>query len=131
MKGKAMKSKRLFLFDAIICFVFGIGLLIFPKGLTDFLGVPYVINHFYPNLLGATLTGIAFALVIEYFRKRDDRVGLGFTGAAAIDVSLGVTLSLWVIFGKLDLALRGQIFLGALGVLLIGLSIYEFARGRK
>ena len=121
-----MKTKVIFLIDAFIGLVFSIGLLIFPENIVNWLGLPSITNRFYPVLLGASFLGISIALIIEYYRKNDVRVGLGYTGAAAIDFTIGISLGLLLIFGNLNIPAKGQIFLWVMVILLISISVTEF-----
>ena len=118
-------NKNVLLVDALINFIIGILLLAFSKPLTDFLGVPYSEVYFYPNILGGILIGIAVALVIEYKRKPDGLVGLGFGGAVAINLCAGFILALWLIFGNLNLPIKGTLFLWLLVIILVGISSVE------
>jgi hypothetical protein len=70
------------------------------------IGVTIVANSFYPNLLGAVLIGIGIALTIEYCSKQGGMVGLGLGGAVAINLSGGLVLILWLIFGDLILLIK-------------------------
>ena len=65
-------SKKLLIFDAFINLVLGVLLLSFSEKLATFLGVPYVTNHFYPNILGAIFIGITIALLIEVYKKNEN-----------------------------------------------------------
>lgn len=118
-------SKKILLVDALINFILGILLLAFSKPVTDFLGVPYSEVYFYPNILGGVLFGIAIALVIEYKRKPDGLVGLGLGGAVAINLCAGFVLAMWLIFGNLNLPIKGTLFLWLLVIILVGISSFE------
>jgi hypothetical protein len=52
-------------------------------------------------------------------------VGLGLGGAVAINLSGGVVLILWLIFGDLNIPLRGYFFLWSLAIVLVGISSIE------
>ena len=124
-------KKKLLLFDAFINLVLGVLLLSFSEKLATFLGVPYIQNHFYPNILGAIFIGITIALLIEVYKKNENITGLGFVGAAAINLCGGFVLALWLIFGNLNLPTNGLIFLWILVVLLVGISLFELYSSRK
>jgi hypothetical protein len=120
-----MKKKITLIIDAIINFVLGILLILFPL-VYKFLGVPESNTNFYPNILGAVLIGIAIALFIEAFRKgKSNYIGLGLIGALSINMCGGIALALWLIFGELTIPLRGQIFLWSLAFILLILSSVE------
>jgi hypothetical protein len=130
-----MNKKITLLIDAFINLVLGILLLAFSPGLVSILGVPPSDNYFYPNILGAVLSGIGIALIIEAYRKHDGRhAGLGLVGAITINICGGLVLLLWLLFGGLDLPLKGLIFLWILDILLLVVSILELfidLRGKK
>jgi hypothetical protein len=119
-----MNHKSLLLIDAIINLVLGALLLVAPTATADFLGIPPITDRFYPSILGAVLFGIGLALLIERFRFRG-LAGLGLGGAVAINLSGGVVLAGWLLFGGLDLPLRGLLFLWGLVAVLVVISLFE------
>jgi len=125
----------LLIIDAVINFILGILLLLaipFPKQITRFLGVPEVDGAFYPSIMGGILIGVGFALLIESNRTRPEQfVGLGLGGAVAINLCGGSVLLGWLIFGDLNLPIHGQIFLWAIAILLIGISILELLPSKE
>jgi hypothetical protein len=125
------RDRVLLLVDAGVNLVLGAALLLFPTGLVRFLGVPPATSRFYPSLLGAVLFGIGVALLVERHRKAGRLAGLGLAGAVAINISGGVALAAWLIFGGLDLPPRGRMFLWALGVVLVSISALEAAGRRR
>ena len=121
-----MNKKLTLLTDAFINFILAVLLLAYSPKLINFLGVPYSDNFFYPNILGAIFLGITIALFIEAFRKHTDRfVGLGLIGAISINLCGGLVLLLWLLSGKLNLPLKGTIFLWILVVSLVVVSSIE------
>jgi len=106
-------------------------LLLFTEDLVDFFGIPPATQTFYPNILGAVLFGIGLALLIECFRKPQGLIGLGLGGAVAIILCGGLVLAAWLVFGGLDLPLRGLVFLWALVVVLVGISTLELVAHLK
>ena len=110
--------------DAIINYVLGIICILYPF-VAETIGIPKVENSFYPNILGAVLFGIGIALTIECYRKQRGMVGLGLGGAVAINLLGGFVLILWLIFGDLNIPLRGQLFLWLLAIILVGISLIE------
>jgi mannose/fructose/N-acetylgalactosamine-specific phosphotransferase system component IIC len=125
--GFRMKSSILLLVDAIINLILGALLLFISKDIIHFLGIPDVEVYFYPNILGGVLFGIGLALLLEYLRKPRGLVGLGLGGAVAINLSGGLVLVGWLVFGNLHLPTHGMIILWILVVILIGLSGTELA----
>ena len=112
------------LIDAIINYALGILCILYPL-VAETIGVPKVDNAFYPCILGAVLFGIGIALTIECFRKSERIGGLGLGGAVAINLSGGLVLTWWLIFGDLNIPLRGHIFLWSIAIVLVIISSVE------
>jgi hypothetical protein len=130
-----MRGRLLLVIDAVVNLALGVLLaLAWPYGeqLTRLLGIPPAEPSFYPSVLGAVLLGIGIALLLEHQRvARGGTVGLGLGGAIAINLCGGIALAAWLIFGGLDLPIRGWILLGALDALLIGISVAELVAGMQ
>ena len=124
------KESITLIIDAIINYALGILCILYPF-VAKTIGVPIVENSFYPNILGALLFGIGIALTIECYRKQGGIVGLGLGGAVAINLSGGFVLMLWLIFGDLNIPLRGYFFLWSLAIILVGISLFELFIYRK
>lgn len=122
---KPQKQFKILLIDALINLLLGILLLLFSDTIANMLGAPASKSAFYPNILGAVLIGIAIALIIEYYRKPSGLVGLGLGGAVSINLCGGLVLSLWLLFGSLNLPLKGLIFLWSLVFILVIISLAE------
>ena len=120
-----MKGTFLLKTDAAINLILGILLMAFPLRLVKALGLPIVYPTFYPSILGGVLFGIGLALLIECYRKSNGLTGLGLAGAIAINLCGGFILAIWLLFGNLNLPMRGQILLWCLVLLLVGLSLVE------
>ncbi len=118
------KASIALIVDAIINYALGILCILYPF-VAETIGVPTVENSFYPTILGAVLIGIGIALTIECYRKQGGLVGLGLGGAVAINLSGGIVLILWLIFGDLNIPLRGHFFLWFLAIILVGISLVE------
>lgn len=118
-----MKKHPLLLLDAIINLLLGVLLLIFPKPLVDFLGIPSATNSFYPSLLGAVLFGIGIALLIQQYLPKIGGLGLG--GAVSINLCGGLVLAYWLQMGGLELPTRGFVFLWVVVLILVILSLME------
>ena len=121
------QHKSLLLADAVINLGLGGLLIFFPNWLVALLGIPQAQPAFYPSILGAVLVGIGIALLIE--RRRGG--GLGLAAAIAINLSGGVVLACWLLFGGLSLPLHGEIFLWGLVAILVGISGMEIRAHRK
>jgi hypothetical protein len=121
----ALNASTLLLADAIINLGLGALLIAFPSRLVHLLGVPDAPSKFYPNLLGAVLLGIGIALLIERYKPRAGMIGLGLSGAIAINLCGGLVLALWLILGELSIPTRGYLVLGLLALLLVGISVFE------
>ena len=117
--------------DAVINLVMGILLLVYPRPLIEWLGVPIPESNFYANILGAVLFGIGLALFMEYSRGKSGLPGLGIGGAMVINICGAGVLALWLIFGDLYLPPRGYIFLWFLTLLVLGICLVEFINVMK
>jgi len=126
-----LKRQQVLLLDSSINLVLGIILTSFPGELVRLLGIPPVAQSFYPSVLGAVLLGIGIALIIEYYRRPGGAVGLGLGGAVAINLCGGVVLVLWLLSGKLEIPLRGQVLLWILAIALIAISGVEILAHRR
>ena len=126
-----MRSPRILLVDALINLVLGVLLAAFPKSIVAVLGVPDTDVTFYPSILGAVLIGIAVAMVVEYARRPDHPAGLGPHGAIAINLCGALFVVGWLLSGKLEIPLRGQVFLWGLAAVLIVISLVELAFSRE
>lgn len=120
-----MKGTFLLKTDAAINLILGILLMAFPLRLVKALGLPIVYPTFYASILGGVLFGIGLALLIECYRKSNGLTGLGLAGAIAINLCGGFILAIWLLFGNLNLPMRGQILLWCLVLLLVALSLVE------
>ena len=130
-----MKPSKILLVDALINLILGILLLLlipFPDQLPKLLGVPKVEQIFYPSIMGGVFIGIAIALLIENYKSSEyGLVGLGLGGAIAINLSGGVVLIGWLIFGKLDIPINGKVFLWIIAIILIVISSIELIMHNK
>jgi hypothetical protein len=120
-----MKSNVLLLTDAGINLALGLPLLFLPKETASLLGIPIPEVAFYASILGAVLTGIGLALLVEKYRGRLRVTGLGLGGAIAINLCGGGALAIWLLSGTLALPTRGYIFLGTVAVAVLGISLVE------
>ena len=120
----------LLLIDSIINLVLGSVLLGYSNSIADFLGLPITESHFYPNILGAVLFGIGIGLLIEW-RRKGTFVGIGLGGAIAINIMGGLVLLLWLLFGDLNIPLRGKVILWALDFILLAISTFELLSYRS
>jgi peptidoglycan/LPS O-acetylase OafA/YrhL len=117
----------LLIIDGLINLALGVVLLLFPSSLVAYLGVPDADNSFYPNILGGVLFGIAIALFVESRSTALNASGLGLLGAVVINLCAGLVLGAWLLWGGLDLPVRGTVFLWSLVILLVGISSIELA----
>lgn len=122
------RRQTLLLVDGVINLVLGVLLISFPDWLVAALGIPPAEPAFYPNLLGAVLTGIGIALLAERFRPASRSPGLGLIGAVAINLCAATALAGWLVFGELVLPLRGSLFLWGIVALVMCLGIVEILR---
>ena len=111
--------------DAIIDFILGILLMIFPQNLVAFLGLPISYEPFYTSMLGAVLIGIAVALIVECIREPVALGGLGLGGAIAINVCGACVIMLWLMSGRLIIPLHGYLVLWVFVFMLLIISGIE------
>jgi hypothetical protein len=126
-----MKRSSLLTLDAVINLLLGVLLILFPRGVVAFLGIPGAESAFYPGILGGVLLGIGIALLLEKGERRRTTSGLGLGGAIAINLAGGTVLAVWLVAGGLGLPLRGYVVLWALVVLLVGVSTVELVAHRR
>ena len=128
-----MKKKITLIIDAGINLILAVLLLSFSPKTASFFCVPSAKINFYPNILGAVFLGITAALIIEAFRKPENNqsTGLGLVGAICINLCCGLILLLWLLFGNLNLPLKGNIFLWTLVIILILISTVELVNNFK
>ena len=118
-----MNRSLLLAIDSLINLVLGALLLVFPRGLVSFLGIPEPASAFYPNALGAILLGIGVALWME--RRAGRARGLGLGGALVINLCGALVLSAWLLFGDLSLSIRGAAVLWGIVAVLMVVSLTE------
>lgn len=121
-----MKRSATLGIDAAINIALGVLLVFFPRQIVETLGVPASSSAFYPSILGAVLTGIGIALCLQITR-RERPEGLGLRGAIAINLCGGFVLAAWLLWGGLDVPLRGRVFLWSLAAVLLSVSFLELA----
>ncbi|UCD38605.1 MAG: hypothetical protein JSW54_03750 [Fidelibacterota bacterium] len=127
-----MKANSLLTIDAAINLLLGIPLMVVPTQIAQLLGFPIPEPAVYASILGAVLTGIGVALLIERYRDTIHMAGLGIGGAIAINIIGAVVLILWLLLGNLDMPVRGYIFLWAVAIVVMGISLVELpVRYRK
>lgn len=119
------KVQLLLAADAIINLLLGLLLLLLPAGLLEALGLPPTSTYFYISILGGVIFGIGVALGLELRVGSKDIRGLGLGGAIAINLCGGSVLLFWLVFGNLDLHLRGQLTLWVVAILVLGIGLVE------
>jgi len=101
-------------------------LLMFPRSLVEWLGLPLPSSAFYVRILGAVILGIGVALAIEFRGEpTSSLVRLGTGGAAAINLCGGGALAAYLAFGDLSLSTEGKIVLWILAAVVVGLGLVE------
>lgn len=119
------RQSWLLILDGLINLVLGILLAIFPSNLTELLGIPIPNTPFYASVLGAILSGIGIALLIEYFKPSSKVTGLGLEGAITINILGAGALVAWLLAGHLELPQRGYLFLWVVASLVLGVALFE------
>jgi hypothetical protein len=121
------KHRALLALDAFVNVLLGVLLLLFPADMLELLGLPPTDTLFYATILGAVILGIGFALVLELWGAPRGVRGLGLGGAIAINLCGAGALLLWLLFGGLDLPLRGQVILWVVALAVLGIGVVEIA----
>jgi hypothetical protein len=121
------KHQLLLTVDAIVNLAIGILLLLFSAGMLELLGLPKTDTYFYATILGGVIFGIGIALLIELLGAPRGVRGLGLGGAIAINLCGAGVLISWLLFGQLELPLRGQIILWIVAVAVLGIGFVEIA----
>jgi hypothetical protein len=125
------RQSILLMVDGLINLALGIPLAIFPRSLADLLGIPNPTTPFYASILGAVLTGIGVALLVECFKRSTRISGLGLDGAIIINFLGAGTLVIWLVTGHLVLPLRGTLFLWIVAILVLGTAVVEIFSNRR
>jgi len=81
-----MNRSLLLTIDSLINLLLGVLLVVFPRDLISFLGIPEPSSAFYPSILGALLFGIGIALWMERGPDRPPARDLGLGGAVVINL---------------------------------------------
>ena len=126
-----MNRSLLLTIDSLLNLLLGALLVVFPRDLVSFLGIPQPGSAFYPSILGAVLFGIGIALWMERGTDRTSGRGLGLGGAVVINLCAALVLSAWLLFGGLSLSARGSGFLWGIVAILIVVSLAEIASVRR
>ncbi|MEJ2634713.1 MAG: hypothetical protein P8184_05420 [Calditrichia bacterium] len=120
-----MKKSKILVLDALVDFILGIALFLFPGQVIRVLGLPVTDQLFYPSILGGVLFGIGIALLIEFLKTSDHLTGLGLAGALIINFCGGLVLAGWLIWGKLMIPAGGRFLLWILVFILVIISGVE------
>lgn len=126
-----MRRSFLIGIDSFINLALGALLIVFPRDLVSFLGIPQPASAFYPSILGAVLFGIGIALWMERGMDGARGRGLGLGGAVVINLCAALVLAAWLLFGGLSLSAKGSGFLWGILVLLILVRLAEIASVRR
>jgi hypothetical protein len=121
--------QNLLILDGTVNIILGIFLLFFPAGLVNFLGLPQELNYFYASILGAVLFGIGIALFQERSQHGKGSAGLGLAGAVIINLCGSLVLIGWLLFGGLDIPVRGIVILWIVAILVLGIGLLEIFNG--
>ena len=120
-----MNRSLLLTIDSLINLLLGVLLVVFPRDLISFLGIPEPSSAFYPSILGAVLFGIGIALWMERGADRARVRGLGLGGAVVINLCGALVLSAWLLFGDLSLSIRAAAVLWGIVAVLTVVSLAE------
>lgn len=113
--------------DAAVNLALGVPLLLAPRAIARSLALPEATQTFYPRVLGAVLTGIASALLVERRRVGStEPVGLGTGGAIVINGLGGAAVGLWLFSAEAGrLPARGRALLGVVAASVLAVGAVE------
>ena len=120
-----MNRSLLLTIDSLVNLLLGVLLVVFPRNLISFLGIPEPSSAFYPSILGAVLFGIGIALWMERGADRARVRGLGLGGAVVINLCGALVLSAWLLFGDLSLSIKAAAVLWGIVAVLTVVSLAE------
>ena len=120
-----MNRSLLLTIDSLVNLLLGVLLVVFPRDLISFLGIPEPSSAFYPSILGAVLFGIGIALWMERGADRARVRGLGLGGAVVINLCGALVLSAWLLFGDLSLSIKAAAVLWGIVAVLTVVSLAE------
>ena len=126
-----MNRSLLLTIDGLINLLLGVLLVVFPRDLISFLGIPAPSSAFYPSLLGAVLFGIGIALWMERGADRARVRGLGLGGAVVINLCGALVLSAWLLFGDVSLSIKAAAVLWGIVAVLTVVSLAEIVGVRN
>ena len=119
------KHRILLLIDGIVNIILGVLLLLYPAGIMELLGLPVTNTFFYPTILGAVLLGIGMALIMELVGYKKRLRGLSLGGAIIINIIGSLVLMIWLLFGSLQIPIKGTIILWVVGLTVLSIGIAE------
>ena len=123
------KHKILLAIDGAVNLALGLLLLFFPAEILALFYLPPTVTYFYASILGAVICGIGIALLLELFGTGRGIRGLSLGGAIVINFSGAGVLVAWLLFGHLDIPLRGHVSLWAVAIVVLAISFAETAAG--
>ena len=111
--------------EFLLNFFGGLALVVAPLSTIRVLGLPPAPTGFWPRLVGTLLLGISGALFLE--GSVPGSRGLGLAGCLVLNFSALSIMAAMLVFEAGPPSARGRAFLWALVVLLLWLSVLEFA----
>lgn len=121
------RERIVLLTDAAVDLALGLPLIFFSRDVASLLGLPRPDPPFYASILGAVLTGIGVALIIECRGTRLRGGGLGLGGALTINLCGAAVLAVWLARGTPEMPLRGRVLLWTVVLVVGGLSALELS----
>lgn len=116
-------SEQLFWIEACLKLGSGLALIAAPRPLARLLGLPSVEQSFWPRLLGALLTGLGVASLLEVRMQG----GLGLAGSIAVNLALAAMIGALLALGRASTTRRGRFILWVVAAALAILSLVEIA----
>lgn len=120
--------RQLLLLDGLVNLLLGLVLVTWRPRLIELLGLPAPGWPFYALILGGVLIGIGLALMAEW---RWPGRGLGLGGAIIINFCGAAVVIGLLLWGGLDIPLRGRVMLWLVGGGVALLGLIEAAAGAR
>jgi hypothetical protein len=117
--------QQLLWIETLLNFFGGLALAIAPLSTIRLLGLPPAATGFWPRLLGSLLLGISGALFLE--GSVPGSRGLGLAGCLIVNFSALSMMAAMLVLEAGPPSARGRAFMWALIVLLLWVSVLEFA----
>jgi hypothetical protein len=118
-------AQQLLWIETVVRLFSGLVLLVLPVAAARVLGLPLPQATLWPRVLGGLLIGMAGATMLEGSVAGSQGLGLG--GLVIINLATAATLAALLVLERASQTRRGRLFLWAIVVWLVALSLLEIA----